>query len=69
MDFIKMRQQIGQTVPASKPEKGSNSLTGIPKPQVPEVTLAYIIEEKPGKKKVKKYLEHRKNEYLAEMED
>jgi hypothetical protein len=67
MDFIKMRQQIAQQVPV-KPEKGKDSLRAPPKPEVPEVTLAYIIEEKPGKKKVKKYLEHRKKEFLEEME-
>lgn len=64
-----MRQQIAQTVPVSKPEKGKNSLLAPTKPDMPEVSLAYIIEEKPGKKKVKKYLEYRKDQLLAEMDD
>lgn len=73
-DFIKMREQLREkevknTIISPKGARKGNSLTVMPKPVEPNITLATIIEEKPKKDKVMEYLCFRRDSIMEEMED
>jgi hypothetical protein len=69
-DFITMRRELHQSttpavVPIGKGKKGLDSLKQAIKPDK-EITLAHIIEKKPGNDKVIEYLKCRAEELVAE---
>ena len=69
-DFLDMRKQMYQAPqPAVTPVKGKavDSLKKAPKPEK-EITLAYIIENKPSNDKVIDYLKLRAEELLEAEE-
>jgi len=72
-DFIEMRKQIYQSAVQQSvvPIKGKKSVDSLKKAPAPdkEITLAYIIENKPSNDKVIDYLKMRAEELLAEEDD
>jgi hypothetical protein len=70
-DFMQMRREMYQA-PVVQPKKGGkkgvDSLKQAPKPEK-EITLAYIIENKPSADKVTDYLKMRAEELIAQDED
>ena len=66
---MEMRKQMYQ--PPVEPIKGKKSVDSLKKAPAPdkEITLAYIIENKPPNDKVIDYLKMRAEELIAEEDD
>ena len=65
-DFIKMRQQLN-TSNVNTAKKPQNSLNKMPEPKN-DMTLAYLISEKPARKEVIDYFRSRIDDLVAEEE-
>lgn len=57
--FMKMRADLAQKAPPPPPAKGASSISHMPEPDIGEITVRGIIEEKPPAKDVLKYFKQR----------
>ena len=67
--FMKMRASMAEKAPPAPPAKGASSISHMPEPEIGEITLRGIIEEKPPAKEVLKFFKERVKKLNREDDD